>query len=526
MIKKLFLSIGTAALLAACAAGPRLSPAVRPLHEEPLPPAPPLRLEERLAEAEAFYERGGFVHLRRAFAICQYIEAVAPGTEALRGSYARTALVLAARAREMGVRNDSYLAKGRELVEDDASLAFLKPAVGIVEVMPVATMGVWDDGPGREALQGSCAHLRLAGADPSTVRPTEPALAFFRALLLEGYERFEEGKADLDEALKAFPGSLLLKFKRAALPPPDVRLLDEITGEDAEFFEVDLERARLALAGGALLSAEKNLLRALEGVPESPLIAILLASVNFGAEEYDRSLSFYEATLAVSPDYKEALFGKAVCLASLGQAEEAAALLEDLLARGPALQGECLYWLAACLSDLADNGRAAAVIEEAKGALPVARVFTLAGKVAFEGGRPGAAETDLTTAVNMDSGETDAFFLLGKLYALQKNWPESALNFELASHGYGFKEDQIREKIAQVEGSAMPEVRKERLLARKKFQLEKTRLTRATACFNAAAGHHNAGVPEKALTWARSAAAHPYFSDKVKDLVALVTSGK
>lgn len=526
MIHKLCISIGTVMVLAACAAGPRISPAPPPLRDAPLPPAPPLRLEERLAEAKAFFERGGFVHLHRAFAIYDDLESVAPDAGSFTGPYARAALLLAARAKEMGVRNDSYLAKARELVEGDAGLAFLKPAVAIVEVMPVATLGVWDDGPAQDPLQGSCAHLRLIGADLTTVLPTEPLGAFFRALLFEGYERFEEGKADLDEAMKAFPGSRLLKFKRAALPPPDVRLLDEIAGEDPEFFEVDLERGRLALSGGALLSAEKDLLRAHEGVPESPLIAILLAGVSFGIEEYDRSLVFYEEALGVAPDYKEALFGKAVCLASLGRTEEAAALFEDLLARGPALRGECLYWLAACLNELGDNGRAAAEIERAKEALPVARVFTLAGKIAFERGRPKAAETDLVTAVNMDSGETDAFFLLGKLYALRKNWPESALNFELAGHGYGFKEDQIREKIEQIEGSALPEDRKERLLARKRFQLEKTRLTRATACFNAAAGYHNAGAFEKALKWARAAAAHPYFSDKAKDLIGFVTAGK
>lgn len=526
MIQKLFISIGAIAALAACAAGPRLSPGAPPLHGEPLPPAPPLRLEERLAEAEAFYERGGFVHLRRAFAICQYLEVVAPGTGALSGPYARTALVLAARAKEMGVRNDSYLAKARELVEDDASLAVLRPAVGIVEVMPVATMGVWDDGPGREDLQGSCAHLRLAGADLSTVRSTEPALAFFRALLLEGYERFEEAKADLDEALKAFPGSLLLKFKRASLPPSDARLLEGIIEEEPEFYEAFLKRGRLALAGGALISAETDLLRAREGVPESPLVAILLAGVNFATEEYDRSLAFYEESLAVAPAYKEALFGKAVALSCLGRPAEAVPLFEDLLARGPALEGECLYWLAADLYDLGDTGRAAVEIEKAKQALPVGRVYTLAGKIAFEEGRLAAAEADLVTAVNLDSSETDAFFLLGKLYALQKEWPDSALNFELAAHGYEFQENRIREKIAQVEGASMAEDRKGRLLARKSFQLEKTRLTRATACFNAAAGYHNAGLPAKALPWARGAGAHSYFADKAKHLIALLTEGR
>ncbi|MBM3306163.1 MAG: hypothetical protein FJY79_09545, partial [Candidatus Aminicenantes bacterium] len=221
MIQKLFISIGAVAALAACAAGPRLSPGASPLHREPLPPAPPLRLEERLAEAEAFYERGGFVHLRRAFAICQYLETVAPDTGALSGQYARTALVLAARAKEMGVRNDSYLAKARELVEKDASLVFLRPAVGIVEVMPVATMGVWDDGPDQATVQGSWADLEAAAAELMNGDPPEALVAYFRALFLEASVRSGEAVAGLDESLKAFPASLLLKFKRAVLSLPD-----------------------------------------------------------------------------------------------------------------------------------------------------------------------------------------------------------------------------------------------------------------------------------------------------------------
>jgi tetratricopeptide (TPR) repeat protein len=526
MIQKIFISIGTIGVLAACAAGPRLSPAALPLHGEPLPPAPPLRLEERLAEAGSFYERGGYVHLRRAFAIYRYIEGVAPGTGALSGPYARTALVLAARAKEMGVRNDSYLAKARELIGNDGSLAFLKPAVAIAEAMPVATLGVWDDGPGRETPAEPAAALELASEHIVAGPAAEPALAFFRAVLQEGQGRFDEARDGLDEALQVFPGSLLLKFKRAALPPPEARLLEEIVEADPECYEAYLERGRLALAGGALVTAERELLRAREGVPESPLVAILLAGVNFGTEEYDRSLVFYEETLGLAPSYKEALFGKAVCLSCLGRPDEAVPLFEDLLARGPALEGECLYWLAADLYELGNPGRAAVEVEKAKRALPVGRVYTLAGKIAFEGGRLGPAEADLVTAVNVDSGETDAFFLLGKLYALQKKWPDSALNFELAARGYEFNEIQIGEKIALIEGSSLPEDRKGRLLARKRFQLEKTRLTRATASFNAAAGYHNSAESGKALAWARAAALHPYFADKARDLISLVTGGR
>ncbi|MDH4198633.1 MAG: hypothetical protein OEW05_14555, partial [Candidatus Aminicenantes bacterium] len=115
---------------------------------------------------------------------------------------------------------------------------------------------------------------------------------------------------------------------------------------------------------------------------------------------------------------------------------------------------------------------------------------------------------------------------LGKIYAQKAVWMDSAMNFMFAGYGFEFEEKKIQTKIGQVEESTMPEERKARLLARKKFQLEKNRLTKATAYFNAAAGYYNAGVPDKALTWVRNAAAHPYFAEKAKNFIALITTGK
>ena len=228
----------------------------------------------------------------------------------------------------------------------------------------------------------------------------------------------------------------------------------------------------------------------------------------------------------MAPAYKEALLGKAICLSCLGRSTEAIPILEDLLARGPALNGECLYWLAANLHEIGDSERAAAEIEKAKVALPVARVFTLAGTIAFERGFLDAAERDLKAAVGLDSGESDALFLLGKIYARRSVWIDSALNFMLSGYGYDFEEKGILIKIGQVEESQMPEERKERLLARKKYLLEKTRLTKATAHFNAAAGYYNAGDLDKALIWVRNASAHAYFAEKAKEFIALISSRK
>lgn len=526
MIKKSLLLLLVFPLLAFCATRQVVSPPPA-MEKAPPQPGPPFNLDEKSVEAESLALKGGYVHLRRAFALYQDIEKFAPDKSRFAAGYAMTALLLAARAKEVGVRNDTYLAKARELVQSEEALAALIPALEIVDLIPVRALGVWDDSP----VQGAVPEKKTWNREPAgtdlAVRPAAgPFFAYVHALLQEQSGQSEAAKADLDEALRIFSDSLLLRFKRAILPPGDLRLLEEIAEKEPEFFESFLGQGQLALAGGALITAEKHLLRAQEGVPESPLITILLASVNFGTEEYDRSLAFYEKTLDMAPAYKEALLGKAICLSCLGRSTEAIPLLEDILARGPALKGEGLFWLATNLREIGDHERAAAEVEKAKVALPVARVFTLAGTIALERDFLDAAEKDLKVAVGLDSRESEAFFGLGKLYARRSAWIDSALNFMLSGYGFEFEEKEILTKIHQVEESMRPEERRGRLLARKKYQLEKTRLTKATAHFNAAAGYYNAGDLSNALTWVRSAAAHPYFAEKAKELIALISSRK
>ena len=537
MIKKGLFLLLVLPFLAVCATRQAASP---PPSVPSRQPGPPFDAKAKAVEAESFVARGGYVHLRHAFSLYQDIEKFAPDKSRFAADYAMTALLLAARTKEVGGRNDAYLAKARELVQSGEELAALAPALEIVALIPVKTLGVWDDSPDAEVpvrLDGKSPRSKSPAATADTAPaffekslaanlPAGPFFAYIHSLRQEQSDQKDAARATLDEALKIFPDSLLLKFKRATLAPADARLLVEITEKEPEFYESFLEQGRLALAGGTLITAEKHLLRAQEGVPESPLIAILLASINFGTEEFDRSLAFYEKTLEVAPAYKEALLGKAICLSCLGRAAEAIPMLEDLLARGPGLRGECLFWLATNLHEAGEIERAAAEIEKAKAVLPASSVYALAGTIAFERNLLEAAEKDLKTAVNLDSGECDAFFELGKLYALKPVWNDSALNFMLAGRGYEFEEMKIVTKIGQVEQSPMPEERKGRLLARKKYQLEKTRLSKATAQFNAAAGYFNAGDMDKALTWGQSAAAHPYFAEKAKEFLALISSRK
>jgi tetratricopeptide (TPR) repeat protein len=319
---------------------------------------------------------------------------------------------------------------------------------------------------------------------------------------------------------------LALKYRLGSVVEGGPALWDEVLAAEPEFFEVLAVRGERALAEKRLLSAEKDFQAAFERIPESPLLAIRLASLGFALEEFDRSLEYYEKTLAIAPTYKEAALGKAVALTCLGRAEEAAALLENLISRGPALKGECLYWLAWNRNEMGDFIRAAEAAEAAKPILERSQVYTLSGTINLARSLVEAAEADLLKAVDLNAEDCEAHFLLGKVYSQRRVWLDSGLHFRMAAYGYEQEERDLQSMAAQIEAAEMAAERKARLVLRKKLQVEKARLTRATACYNAAAGFHNAGEYAIARDMAERAAFHPYFQAKATEFAAFLAGKK
>ena len=73
-----------------------------------------------------------------------------------------------------------------------------------------------------------------------------------------------------------------------------------------------------------------------------------------------------------------------------------------------------------------------------------------------------------------------------------------------------------------IRNSAFSEERKKKHLARKTSQLRKIRLTKATSCYNAAAGFYNAGYPDKARQLAEKAASFEALKDRAEELLRLM----
>jgi tetratricopeptide (TPR) repeat protein len=269
-----------------------------------------------------------------------------------------------------------------------------------------------------------------------------------------------------------------------------------------------------------LVTAENNFLKAYQKIPESSSLVISLASIYFAFEELEKSLDFYEKTLAMAPGYRDALLGKAMCLSYLTKHEEAIDVCENILALGKYYLGESHYWLAWNQNELELWEKAWENIETAKKYLiGHSDVYFLAGLVAFNQKHLDVAEQNLVEAHKKDESNGDPAYYLGKIKNIQKDWLNAGAYFESASRRYEIKENMIKERIKAIIDSAFSEERKKKHLARKRSQLRAMELTKATAWFNAAAGFYNAGYPKKARPLVEKAASHSALKEEADDLL-------
>jgi len=517
MDKKLgFIAFGII-VLSSCAVRETLQPT--PISS--LPSRNPLAVI-KASEAGLLLDRGGYIHLRRAFGLYQEAERSGPMDPGTAEKFLRTAFSLDVRAKDLGIFDDSFLTTARRLIETYPGLASYQSCADVAALLKVKVAGVIEETPEISPTSP------LAGDPASRIESFKagaaknPVLASQLAALWSSSPIPGITAEDLRTIGSVHPGSNFLKFQMSCLPPGDVASWDEILKADPEYAEVYAARGERTLSEKKILSAETDLLKAREAVPESPLVSIQLASIYFALEEYEQALAFFERTLQAKADYKEAELGKAICLSCLGRGTEAVPVLKALIEEGPALRGECYFWLATNQREMSDLVAAAESIEAAKPLLPRSQVFTLSGVIALERSLLDQAETNFKTAVKLNPGDEEAFFNLGKIYARKTAWTDSGLNFMMAGYGYEQKESKLEDLAGQIREAFLAAERKERLLERKRIQVEKTRLTRAAAYYNAAAGFYNGGDPVRARPWAEKSSFHFQFTDKARAFMALI----
>lgn len=510
---------GALVLAAACAAARRPGAAASPSAADGA---------ARVAATDALVATGRYTALaeaRRVLAEALDVPALRPAAVE---RFVRASIALGLRERDLGVLGERTTSDASALAAAEPALARYAPWIEVLDGIVCKVKG----SPGIERIGGRTldGHLdwvrdRVPGLDKDLAQAAA-ADDLAAALRIQLRREFAFKFADkLDEpALRDLhPGSKLLAFEAAVGPSPRTAELEKLLAADPDFVEVRYYLGDAALSAGRLLTAETHLRAALDGVPDSLSLLISLAKAAFQMEEFEACLDWNEKALALLPTYRDALLGRGLALGYLGRNEEALAVLGRMLELGTYYMGEGHYWTAWNLHQL---GR----LEEARRAVEAARVFlvgvagveTLSGLIAYAQGRLDDAEKDLRRALDLDPAESDAAFHLGRLCADRKAWLDSGIYFAGAAMVMEDKEKGLEARLAEIEASTLPPERKARLAARKRFQIEGLRATKATSQYNGAAGYHNAGSFERALELARRSASHPAFAERAAALIKLI----
>ncbi len=490
-------------------------------------PAPTKTVEVRVGDDEVVLERaralsleGHYAAFKQALGLYRTLYGRRPLRPKVAAPYVLTGLLLAMREKHVGLDSPATLDEVRAVIDENAFLAAYRDAALVIATLPARSRGVQRDidprGWDKEAAERRrAAEARLrerSGADELSAAVLA-ALDCSRGPLSETWRQ----PADI---LKAFPDSILLKYQAAICGGEDQEMLRAILTAEPDFAEAHFHLGEAALGERRLLEAEEHLLVAIRAIPESPQPPILLASIAFANEEFDRSLPYYERALELSPEYRDALLGKAISQAYLGRFDESLKTLDRILELGFWLIGEAYYWQAWNLRELGREPEALERVDEAKKRLPTnSHVFGLAGALALGAGELERAEMDFLESLVHNPANTESLFGLGTLFTRKADWPRAAEFFAKAGEAYEAEAVSLTALIEELRGSALPAERRSRLLARRSSQLERVRLAAATSFYSAAAAHFNAGDTDAVRRSAEKAAAHPELKEKAEELL-------
>jgi tetratricopeptide (TPR) repeat protein len=481
-----------------------------------------------IKEADSLYGQGAYTCLQRALSLYEEALSVPVYQKLNREKLLRTSILLGIREKELGFLEDTYLKKASTLISNFPSLADYSIILKIASTLPRKTAGIVgdlvEDGQRvvipfdevRENFTGWLTFLKQKSKE-------DTLYAYIYIAFCAAFHYLMEEEPHFTSIREAFADSPLIRYVFSINSTESQKDLERLIQEEPRFYEAYYFLGQIASKRGWLIKAEKNFLKAYQKFPDSSSIMISLASLYFAFEELELSLDYYEKAIEIAPNYRDALLGKAMCLSYLGRHHEAIETCNIMRTLGNYHLGESHYWLAWNQNELGELENAWENIETSKKYLiGYGQVYALAGTIAFNQKKIDEAEKNFLEACKQDASNGDPPYYMGKIKAIREDWLNSGAYFERAGSNYQIKEELIQKRIKEIENSSFSQDRKKKHLARKKAQLNRLQLTKATAWYNAGAGYYNAGMKQKAHELVRKALSHKALKDKARELLDLI----
>jgi tetratricopeptide (TPR) repeat protein len=468
-------------------------------------------LEEALAEYEAVK---GVPHLQPTD-----IDAATDGA-------IRAALLLDLRERELGMPDEGYLQRARDLIgiREDRVAAFAPHLYSIESIPRRDARFLGPTGPdGLRRMQELRAKFPALVEERRLGADADPLAAY---LWLAFYCTHSDSRDDrsLSRLLGPFVqmrDAPIVDYRAATCLGTQSEPLRTLLDREPRFVEITYWLAQVAQMATQIEEAERLFGIAFKWRPRWPAVTAALGNVYAAFEEHERALDFFERTLVVAPDHPEALIGRIKSLSVLGREKEALAAIDAVLAAegGRVFPGEVYYWRAWNFTQIQDLDMAWTAIEQANRLWVNSEVSKLGGIIAYRRWQRPAAIERFTAAQKLAPDDCENAYYLGITHAELREWPATRTVFEGAAGCIDRARDGLKKEIVTIEGSSWDPARKARQIARREGQIEAAARMLSTSWFNIAVANFNLGNKEGARQYAERVVEDEQFAERARDIL-------
>jgi tetratricopeptide (TPR) repeat protein len=301
---------------------------------------------------------------------------------------------------------------------------------------------------------------------------------------------------------------------------------------DPRWTDVLFWEARGAIAGapGGVIDLSKVIALYGDGraaFPKSLALTMAWANANLSAEEFAQSLIGFDDVLSAFGEHRDALMGRVQALSYQMQHADAVATATRVIDLGTWHIGDAYYWRAWNRYHLKEYETAWADVENAIKGLANARVYMLAGLIAYERKELPTAVQRFDRAYEIDSSACDASWMSGLVSIDQQELATAAPKFTRAMSCFIKSAEVLRQNRSQVEqqiaSRGTPATGREtRVMERFTRDADNAEEKSAQSAFNAAQCYARTGGKDMALTLVDVAIGHPRMKEKAEALKAAI----
>jgi tetratricopeptide (TPR) repeat protein len=488
---------------------------------------PPSRLHVDLSRADALLLDGCYRCLQEALALYEDAARDTDGSvPAVSGAY-RAALLLAVRAKELGLPTATttetarrWAARQRAPATGLAPQAYLDALdliVGEVSGLPPEEREQRNR-ERREAWPAAAGELPAARNALTSFVETD-VVAQYLALAID-CENARLRKAVAHEAVLARYPTALIRFRTALCGIPGL-LLEPLRDADARwtdtlFYEGRHEMSRFPAPD--VSRAAELFEQAHAAFPESVAITLALGNARNALEEFAPALALFDGILAQQPTHREALLGRLLSLSYLRRHYDAIRTATQMIELGTYHMGDAYYWRAWNRYQVHDLPPAWTDVENARTLMVNTAVYTLAGFIAYASRDLETAIARLSRAFALDNTNCEAVWTEGMVHVDMEDWDVSSARFTTAAGCFASDANAARDAIRTAQESSWAEHVKARRIATAQKRVDTSDHRHAQSAFNAASSYLRLGRKAEALGYADQAAQHPLLKEKAAAL--------